>query len=254
MGLFDLFRSRRISPLESLLKEALTNPAHHAEFYRHLLSDNLVVITKNNETPKGKHVLQKGTKVHIYSYEDGRTPIFTSRERIFDKGIVKEEVSYIEAKGEDIFILTKGAKFILNPYSEHWKNLVPEEIEELLTGTIFNDRAKTISFTKETEVQLGQPAKYPHEIVDSLRKHFSTRPDVISAYLGWIFIPSSGQPAHYIFGLDVESDYMTLINDAGVIAKKYLAQHEFVDFVNVKDNSGISNYLKGTNPFYQISK
>jgi hypothetical protein len=52
-------------------------------------------------------------------------------------------------------------------------------------------------------------------------------------------------------GLNVGNDYRTLINDAGIIAKKYLAKHEFVDFVNVNDNSGISNYLKGTNPFYQ---
>ena len=35
-------------------------------------------------------------------------------------------------KGQDLFTLTKGANFILNPYSENQKECTAEEIEMLL--------------------------------------------------------------------------------------------------------------------------
>ncbi len=258
MGLLDFLKKKQNGQsnndnltLEQLLQKAATEPAFRAEFYKRLLTDELVVITQNSNFPEGNQTLQQDTSVNIVSYPDGKIPVFTSTDRIFDKGVVKEQVEYMQMKGENLFGLAKGATFLLNPYSDYGKELLPDEIERLLTGTILTDTAKTLTIEKETQVQIGQPAKYPTDIVNSLRKLFSERPNVKAAYLGWIFNSDSGERPHYIFGLDVEGDLQNLTQEAGFKAKQYLEQHEFVDFIKI-DKSGISNYfLKQTEPFYK---
>jgi hypothetical protein len=258
MGLFDnIFKKKQSGQttkdnltLEQLLQKAATEPAFRAEFYKRLLTDELVVITQNSNIQEGKHTLQQDTSVNIVSYPDGKIPVFTSTDRIFDKGVVKEQVEYMQMTGENLFGLAKGATFLLNPYSDYGKELLSDEIERLLNGTIFTDTAKTLTIEKETQVQIGQPAKYPTDIVNSLKKLFSERPNVKAAYLGWVFNSESGEP-HYIFALDVDGDLQNLTQEAGFTAKQFLEQHEFVDFIKI-DNSGISNYfLKQTKPFYE---
>ncbi len=49
-------------------------------------------------------------------------PIFTTTDRIFDKGIVKEQVRFLQMKASNLFEIAKGTTFILNPYSDLAKN------------------------------------------------------------------------------------------------------------------------------------
>lgn len=256
MGLFDFKNNKEISTqikldLESLLMKAATEPAYRAELYKRLLSDNLIIITQDSKMTEGKQILEKDTQVKIISYPDGKIPVFTSTQRIFDKGIVTEQVNYLEMKGENLFELTKGATFLLNPYSDYGKELLPDEIDSMLKGTILTDKAKTITIQKDTNVQIGQPVNYPKEIISSLNELFSNKQNVKAAYLGWIYSPDSGEPPHYIFGLDASGDYNSLVQEAGFIAKQYLGSDDFVDFIKMDNNTGVVKYLKSTLPFYE---
>ncbi|MFH6998639.1 hypothetical protein ACHRVZ_11955 [Flavobacterium sp. FlaQc-57] len=63
MGLFDLFKKKNSQKiidntitLETLLQKATTEAAYRAEFYKRLLSDELIVITQNSEIPKGNPI------------------------------------------------------------------------------------------------------------------------------------------------------------------------------------------------------
>lgn len=238
--------------LEQLLQKAANEPAFRAEFYKRLLTDDLVIITHNSNFTEGNQILQQDTPVNIVTYDDGKIPVFTSTDRIFDKGIVKQQVEYMQMKGENLFGLAKGATFILNPYSDYGKEILPDEIESLLNGTILTDTSKTLTIEKETQVQIGQPAKYPTDIVNSLKKLFSQRPNVKAAYLGWIYNPESGEPPHYIFALEADGDIKNLMQEAGFTAKIFLEEHEFADFIKIERNGGISDYfLKQTKPFYE---
>lgn len=258
MGLFkplrkkqDVQTNQRLT-LEQLLQKAANEPAFRAEFYKRLLTDELVVITHNSNLHEGNQTLQQDTSVNIVSYDDGKIPVFTSTERIFDKGVVKEQVEYMQMTGENLFGLAKGATFILNPYSDYGKEFLPNEIESLLNGTILTDKSKTLTIEKETQVQIGQPAKYPTDMVNSLKKLFSERPNVKAAYLGWIYNPESAEPPHYIFALDADGDLQNLTQEAGFTAKSFLEEHEFLDFIKIERNGGISDYfLKQTKPFYE---
>jgi len=261
MGVLDFFKRKQYgieskkSTLEQLLQKAATEPAFRGEFYKRLLTDELVVLTKNSSLPKGKHTLKTDTSVSLVSYPDGKIPVFTSTERIFDKGVVKEQVEYMQMKGKDLFELAKGATFLLNPYSDYGKELLSKEIDKLLKGTILTDTAQTLTIEKETEVQIGQPEKYPTDMINSLKMLFAVRPVVKAAYLGWIFNPESGEPPHYIFGLDSDGDLKKLTQEAGFTAKQFLEEHEFVDFMKIDRKSGISDYfLKQTRPFYERNK
>jgi hypothetical protein len=157
----------------------------------------------------------------------------------------------LELKGEDLLNMTKGATLILNPYSDYGKELLPAEIDQMLNGTILTASHQKITIEKETSVQLGQPANYPTEIVNALSGLFSRHPNVKAAYLGWIFNPSSGQPAHYIFAIDGNGDLQSVTDEAGFIAQQYLKPEEIVDFLRLNNKGGINDYfLKETKPFY----
>lgn len=258
MGLFDLFK-KKMDPtfdnenrLETVLRKAATEAAYRPEFYKKLLSEKLVVLTAKTNLPDGVQTLEKDSKVNIVSLQDGKIPVFTSTGKIFDKGIIKEEVPYLEMKGEDLFNLAKGAIFILNPYSDYGKELLPNEIESLLNGTVLTDSHKKIVIEKETQVQLGQPANYPTEIINSLQILFASKPTVKKAYLGWIFNPSSGEPPHYIFALDIEGNTQNITNEAGFTAKQFLKLDDIIDFIQIDNKGGLSDYfVKETKPFYE---
>ena len=258
MGLFNIFKNKKANTiqednldLETIVKKAATEPAYRPSLYKRLLSDSLFVIVQDNGMSDGEHTLKKDTQVGIVSYPDGKIPIFTSTQRIFDKGIIKEEIKYLAMKGEELFKITKGATLVLNPYSDYGKELLPVEVEKMISGTILTDRAKNLTLKVDTKVQIGQPAKYPTEIVNSLKELFSNRPNVKAAYLGWIYNPSLGDPPHLIFGLDADGDFKTLTQEAGFTAQQHLVEGEFADFVQMDIGSGISDYLKGTTPFYK---
>ena len=258
MGLFDIFKKKegkeennKLS-LEQILKAAATEPSYRPELYKRLMSDDLVVITKGNIPTTKDGVVEKDTQVSIISFPDGKIPVFTAIERIFDKGIIKEEVQQITLKGENLFNLAKGATFVLNPYSDFGKVLLPVEIERMILGinTLPHNDLSQVEFKKDTKIQIGQPAKYPTQIVTDLIALYSERPNIKAAYLGWILVEGSFERPHYVFGIEVDNDYEKGARETGETAKKNLPQDDFMDIVDMGIKSVISDYLKQTKPFY----
>ena len=102
MGLFDIFKKRTDQrtendlSLETLLQKSATEPAYRAEFYKRLLSDELFVITRNSGLPQGNQTLQQDTTVSIVPLPNGKIPVFTSQQRIFDKGVIKNKLNICE--------------------------------------------------------------------------------------------------------------------------------------------------------------
>jgi hypothetical protein len=269
MKLFDVFKKRPGTPspagstqqapsptglsLEELLKLSATEPAYRPEFYNRVLSGDLVVITAGDALPLGPQVLKESTEIKILSLPDGRIPVFTSTDRIFDKQIVKEKVDTVQMTGQDLFALAKGATFVLNPYSDYGKELLPGEIENMLSGDILSGSHEVKRIQEATEVQIGQPSKYPTEIVNSLKILFAAKPEVRAAYVAWIYVPGSNEPPHYIFGIAAEPglDPQNAINEAGLAVKGQLPEGEFVDFILLDGSGGVSSYFNEIEPFYR---
>ena len=248
MGIFDVFKKKKISAaaeneLEVLLRKATTQPEYRAELYRKLLSEKLTVIGK---------AAGKDTNISISSWSDGKIPFFTSAARIYDIGEIKEEVQHFEVKGLDFFTVTKGAVLVLNPYSGYGKEFTPNEVQSMLAGTFLTDAGKELKIEMDTNVLIGQPINYPTDIVNSLKGLFARLHAVNAAYLGWISFSDPTVPPHYIFGLDVNGDFGTINKEAGFTAQQFLKKGEFVDFIQIDNKGGISDYfLNQTKPFYK---
>jgi hypothetical protein len=255
MSFFDFFKKKADAPqtgelsLEMLLQKAATEPAFRAQFSQRLLTDEVIVITQNSGRPPGEHVLEEDSTISIVALSDGRIPIFTSTDRIFDEGVINEEVHFTAMKGVDLFETTRGATLVINPFSQYRKDLLAGEIEQMLDGSLA--QSKKITIQKDTPVQIGQPANFPDALVASLQKLFAERPNVNAAYLGWIYNPESGDPPHLIFSIDADGDFQTVVNEAGFTAEQYLEPSEVVDFVKF-GNGTLDDYFESTKPFYKL--
>lgn len=141
--------------LEQLLEKASTEAAYRPEFYKRLLDEALVVITIDSHIEDGERNLEEHSPVNIATFEDGKMPLFTSSDRIFDKGVVTEEVQILQLRGQSLFEMARGASFVLNPYSNFGKEILPDEVERMLDGTIFSDGGHTVTMQEEAQVLIG---------------------------------------------------------------------------------------------------
>ena len=135
MAIFNIFKRRKYS-FEILLKKAVIDSAYRAEFYERILTEKLFVIYKGNTISEGYHIATQNTNVKIVTLKNLSIPIFTSTDRIFDEGIIKDKVKFLELTGKDLFKMLTGKTLIINPYSEYAKEILPVEIEKILDGSI----------------------------------------------------------------------------------------------------------------------
>lgn len=259
MGIFDLFKKKNQNSsaepiLEVALKKAAKEPAYRSEFYQHLLSEDLVAITRRTDAVEERlFIATEDTVMDLLSFADGRVPIFTSTDRIFDNGVIKQQVTYAKLKGEDLLKTLRGKTLLLNPYSDYGKELLAEEVERLLDGTFFTANLKQVTYKKDASIAIGQPAVYPAEAVKSLTELFSNRPNVYAAYLGWIYDAKTDEPPHYVFAIDSVGDWDDLCKETAFTIKQAIKEDTFFDLMKLNNSKdGINGYfLKSSEPFYK---
>jgi len=131
MGLFNTKYN-----FETLLKKAVTKPAYRAEFYKRLLTEKLIVLTKTNIVPTGTYTTTENTPIDVLTLSDLRIPVFTSTDRIFDNGVIKTQVNFVELEGRVLLKMLSNKTILINPYSDYGKDLIPSEIENILRDDI----------------------------------------------------------------------------------------------------------------------
>jgi len=242
--------------LERSLMKAATNPSHRPQFYRDLLGSVVFVINANPQPLAVQDgVLQQGAQVAIQPWErNGMSwlPIFSSLSRLQQS--LQVEATYLQLNARDFFELTSGANVVLNPGLDYGKEFLPEEIAGMLDSSVFR-AGSGYRVEQETKVLLGQPAKYPTELVTALSRLFTKHRGVKAAYLAHFFNASRDEAPHTLIGIDSEGDWDSIVGEAGMVAQNVLASGEIVDFLRVsKSDSGPSQYLLNeTKPFYRRS-
>ena len=224
-------------------KEAAARPA----FYRLLLESDLYVIGEVEGTPagEGQRSIAAGERIQIASGESkGRQflPVFSALVRM--QTYLREERKYLSLKGRALFEMTKGALLILNPGSDYGKELLPDEIAGLL-----NPSVRSVTLDKPTKVLIGQPAVYPHDLINALKTAFAQRPDVSSAYL--IQIAFDGEAPHPLIGVETTGDWPGVSQEIGR-AVAAVAPGLRVDAVQIDraKPDGFAASLLNTAPFY----
>ena len=166
MGLFDIFKKKSKSTfpeneIEYCLSKAANDISAQRAFYQKLVWNHLFVLrSEKSHQEEGKQLSGDDTEVDLIMFDNGQIPVFTSVNRIYDNGVIKKEQSCISIKGEDLFTLVKGATFVLNPYSDFRKELIPAEIESLMSGEIYEqiDQAEKESAKFKTFNELFERA------------------------------------------------------------------------------------------------
>jgi hypothetical protein len=98
---------------------------------------------------------------------------------------------------------------------------------------------------------LGQPSKYPSELVCELRGYFRTQDKIESAYLAQIFNGMKDEAPHPVVAIETSEDFDRIQRECGKIAGKVLGENESVDFIPLGKDK-VSEYLtKQTQPFYK---
>lgn len=238
-------------PFESLMQQAAANVNVRVDFYRELPLQQVFVITSGKDTQEGTRTLEENTQVELATFPDGKIPFFTALPRIFEKNVIKEQVPYLELKAADLFNLTKGATLVLNPFSDFGKELVPEEIAQVMDGSILGQGLREVAVPRDTQVRIGQPSVQPTAMLDKLIEVFSNRDDVNAAYLAVVDMPESGTQPRFLIAMDISGDRQAIFEETGRTAQQFIKQGESIDIMQIAPENGISVYFKDQQPFFK---
>ena len=241
-----------VNPLERSLVRAATDAAHRPQFYKDLMSAQIFVIQEGPiPEESGPRVLQEGYSLKIRPVVvDGITclPIFSSLQRL--QSALDREAGYIALNAADLFPIIQGSAACLNPGSDFGKILTANEIAGLVSGAIWKP-AESFTVSKDTQVLLGQPANYPHELADSLARLFKSIPRVKRAYLAQIFNPEGGDKPHTLIAIEASGDWLEVVSQAGLVAREINIPDPPLDFLRLTSQDGLGTYFKSQEPFYQ---
>jgi|SRR5450755_200069 hypothetical protein len=247
MGIFDFIKQKKGAEqsIESIFNKAANDNAFRPLFYRKILNSELIILTHDNSgLPERKYISDENTKLQVRYFSSGLVPLFTSTERIFDNNIVMGRVHFSALKARVIFEMFKNTTFIINPYSNINKELLPDEIEFLLKGTLF-EPGKEQQIKPNEEILLGIPAEIPVNLVETLKRYFSTWSGVKGVYMALITFKSRTEPANLILGIDcstaLSKEFSAEISE---IVKGYLKSNEVMDYVKIKRFNKLSRLLK----------
>jgi hypothetical protein len=246
--------------LEHALAQAARDPAARPRFYQRLLESPLFVLVPPNIGPPGERTLKQSENLPLISWKKGEQnviPLFTSLPLL--QQIAKQtgqELHYFALKGKDLFGLLAAGTLpaVLNPNCPVGKEFLVEEIRNLASGKFF-EAARTEIIQKERKVLLGQPAEYPHNLVEALKRHLSTQPRVEAAYLAQIDDSSTGVPPHLIFAISLQGEIDPVIQPLLMITREMLGPNKIADFTILGRGGSLDDFfLTKTQPFYQKSR
>jgi hypothetical protein len=245
--------------LEQVLVSACANPSERPEFYRQLLQSELFLLTPDAPDREGHQTLKAATNVSFVNLNGTNgafLPIFTSQNRLQEfVNQLGQKYGFLALRGSDLFpILTQHPQpAVLNPGGAYGKELTPDEISRIASGSILKTEGQVIA--EATQILIGQPATYPQELVAALTRLFQKHENVQAAYLAQIHNPSSGEKPHVMIGIEAAGDFRTIVGEAAMVAQGVSQKDEIVDFIQVGGPQGSldSYFKKQTTPFYQTS-
>lgn len=240
-------------PLADIIEQAGTIKEYRAIFYEKFLKSDIYVLVK-----KGYNDNQEANSFNanapIITFENQQIPIFTDPKHIYDQGVIQEEMSYMKVNGRAFLELAMGHNIIVNPFSKVYKELVPNEIAEMLNGSIFNVVKDNVAHI-QMNVQIGKPEVEPQALLADLKKTFASIPIISSAYLGWMFNARIDQKPHYLFAVECDikngAEFKEIADVISNLCKPHLKKHEYIDIIRLEKNGNFSDYFYNQDqPFY----
>lgn len=238
--------------LERALVAAAEDAARVPDFYRALLESHLLVIDESpGPVRTGWHEAEAGTQLRIRPVEvDGvpHVPVFSSTTRI--ETFAQEPAHFVGLPARDLFEMLAGSHVVLNPGADYGKQLVPDEIQALVDGSMFSSHSPYAA-EEETPVLMGQPAEVPHHVTEALGRFFAIRENVRAAYLALYHDPARHERPVVLVGIDAAGDWDALVGEASLVLRRVTRRDDAVELVRIGD-SDVSRYMvEETEPFFR---
>jgi hypothetical protein len=238
--------------LERSLMRASSDPAHRPRFYRDFTESQIFVINHGEPLAgDGETTLEEGRSLRLQAVElNGKPylPIFSSLPRL--QVVLTGPSSYVALNALQFLEITRGADLVLNPGSDFGKEFTAAEIESILDGSIGRPDESYVA-QKDTQVLIGQPANYPTELVEALKRLFAARTDVKRAWLAHFHNPERDEKAHTLVALDAAGDWDEISAAVGIVVQSTPLPDPPVDLLQITGRGGVEDYFKSTEPFYE---
>lgn len=100
-------------------------------------------------------------------------------------------------------------------------------------------RSVEVALKAGQTIYVGQPAKYPRQLVDAFIDYFRSTDFVEKAYLAQVFVVEEKMPSHCLIGVRLAKNAGKTFGDIepelAKIASGVLRKDEFIDLVDVAD-------------------
>jgi len=242
-----------MTDLDTLLAAATDDPASRPDFYDALLAARLYVIgqVQGQTVEAGELRTRAGDKLELQHWQDANgvdfLPVFTTLDRLLQA--TAAQTRYIALDSRVLFEAVRHMRCILNPGHEHGREILPDEIDNLLSHGSPNPM--TIRTTKApSPVRLGDPAQYPHDMVQALGTFFARERAVKRAYLA--LMENEGETS-FLVGVETDGDFDRLLSRAGAVVADTAPDTHPVDLAPVSSGrDSVSRYfLDESTPFYE---
>jgi hypothetical protein len=237
--------------LEELLMRAVNEPNVRPAFYQALLHEPLMAVTLPKEGDEGGEVeITPGMEIQLQVLNDGKIPLFSAPERIFEGGMPAESVSFIRVRGLDLLQMVQATDCVLNPFSPAGKLLTSQEIQELLASDLTTPPAEGAD---QVPVQLGPPAEAPTALLEGLNEFCASRPFVEKAYLAEMRIENSPELPRLLLAFQTDEQQAEFLQELGPVIEGKIEGYQFVDMMvlNPTSEEPINQYFEQQEPFYQ---
>jgi len=241
-----------VNILEELLVNAANQPEFRPDFYRALLGEPLIVVMLAKEGESGGEVQPaEGMEIQLQVLNDGKIPVFSSVERLYEGGMEVDSVPYLRVRGIDFFQMVQGAECALNPFSPVGKLLPADELADLLAGRLFPSGEEAAG--QQIPVLLGQPADYPTALLDALRTYCADKPAIQAVFIAQVQLQDNSAPARLLLAFHTDDNEADFLQDLGPVVQGNISDHELVDVLVLDPNSDepLNQYFTTVEPIYK---
>ncbi|TGE28334.1 enhanced serine sensitivity protein SseB C-terminal domain-containing protein [Hymenobacter metallicola] len=238
-----------VNVLEQLLFNAATMPEFRPGFYQALLNEEVFVVTIPKEgEPMGEVTPVEGMEIQLQVLNDGKIPVFTSKERIFEAdGQEEDTLPYMRLRGLDFFQMVQGADCALNPFSTVGKLLPAAEIAEMLNSSITQGPPGNV------QVMLGPPTEEHAGLIEALRGFALSKPQVEAAYVAMVHFQDGTSPSRLLLAFYTADNDPAFLEEMGPVVQGNIKENDLVDVMVLDKNSDepLNQYFLQAEPVYK---